>query len=138
MADTDIVAYNIAAFVTALFLLEFGADKLIDHTAIVARRINVSETTFGLLTAGREWEEVRHDLRTAPFGVCPHANTPYPNSSSLSRLLPETAHRWLSVTSSGASSQIFWARALLAFCSIAMMSLSVSVRAQGSIHLFCL
>lgn len=71
MADTDIVAYNIAAFVTALFLLEFGADKFIDHTAIVARRINVSETTIGLLTAGAEWEEVRHHLRTAPFGVYP-------------------------------------------------------------------
>lgn len=93
MADTDIVAYNIAAFVTALFLLEFGADKVIDLTAIVACRINVSETTIGLLTAGAEWEEVRHHLRTAPFGVCPHANTPYPSSSLLSRLLPETAHR---------------------------------------------
>lgn len=69
MADTDIVAYNIAAFVTALFLLESGAEKFI--TAIVARRINVSETTIGLLTAGAEWEEVRHHLRTAPFGVYP-------------------------------------------------------------------
>ena len=76
MANTDVVAYNIAAFVTALFLLEFGADKFIDHTAIVARRMNVSETTIGLVTAGAEWEEVRHHSRIALFGFCPDANAP--------------------------------------------------------------
>ncbi|KAF3003451.1 hypothetical protein E8E13_002709 [Curvularia kusanoi] len=54
----DAVAYNIAAFVTALFLLEFGADKFIDHTAIVAHRTNVPETVIGLVTAGAEWEEL--------------------------------------------------------------------------------
>ena len=58
MANADIVAFNIAAFITTLFLLEFGADKFIDHTAIVARRINVSQAIVGLLTAGAEWEEV--------------------------------------------------------------------------------
>lgn len=58
MANADIVAFNIAAFITTLFLLEFGADKFIDHTAIVARRINVSQAVIGLLTAGAEWEEV--------------------------------------------------------------------------------
>ena len=93
MANTDVVAYNIAAFVTALFLLEFGADKFIDHTAIVARRMNVSETTIGLVTAGAEWEEVRHHSWTALFGFCPDANAPYSSSSSSSRLLPEIANR---------------------------------------------
>jgi len=58
MANADIVAFNIAAFIATLFLLEFGADKFIDHTAIVARRINVSQAVIGLLTAGAEWEEV--------------------------------------------------------------------------------
>jgi hypothetical protein len=59
MANADVVVYNIAAFVATLFLLEFGADKFIDHTAIVARRTGIPETIVGLLTAGGEWEEVR-------------------------------------------------------------------------------
>lgn len=58
MAQADVVAFNIATFLAALFLLEFGADKFIDHTAIVARRTGLSETVVGLLTAGGEWEEV--------------------------------------------------------------------------------
>lgn len=52
------MAFNIGAFVSTLFLLEFGADKFIAHTAIVANRIGVSEVVIGLLTAGAEWEEV--------------------------------------------------------------------------------
>ena len=62
MANADIVAFNIAAFVATLFLLEAGADKLIDHTAIVARRISVPQAIIGLLTAGAEWEEVSLNL----------------------------------------------------------------------------
>ncbi|WEW58024.1 hypothetical protein PRK78_003491 [Emydomyces testavorans] len=58
MANADIVAYNIAAFLATLFLLEFGADKFIDHTAVVARRTGIAETLIGLLTAGGEWEEL--------------------------------------------------------------------------------
>ncbi|KAF2653469.1 hypothetical protein K491DRAFT_694642 [Lophiostoma macrostomum CBS 122681] len=58
MANADVVAYNIAAFIATLFLLEFGADKFIDHTAIVARRTRIPETIIGLLTAGAEWEEL--------------------------------------------------------------------------------
>ncbi|KAH6697360.1 hypothetical protein F5X68DRAFT_4139 [Plectosphaerella plurivora] len=58
MGDTNVILYNAAAFITALFLLESGADKFIDHTAIVARRLNVSETAIALLTAGCEWEEL--------------------------------------------------------------------------------
>ena len=63
MANADVAAYNIAVLITTLFLLEFGADKFIDHTAIVARRTRIPETIIGLLTAGGEWEEVVY----APF-----------------------------------------------------------------------
>lgn len=58
MANLDAIIYNIAVFISALFLLENGADKFIDHTAVVARRTGVPETIVGLLTAGGEWEEV--------------------------------------------------------------------------------
>lgn len=51
--------YDAGAFAAALFLLEYGADRFIDHTAIVARRVGVSQTLVALLTAGAEWEEVR-------------------------------------------------------------------------------
>jgi len=59
VVDWDTICFNAAAFVAGLFLLEFGADKFIDHTAIVARRLGVSQTLVALLTAGAEWEEVR-------------------------------------------------------------------------------
>ncbi|KAL6887438.1 Ca2+ transporter [Trichoderma longibrachiatum] len=58
MAQTDGLAFNIGAFTSTLFLLEFGADKFITHTAAVASRIGVSEVIIGLLTAGAEWEEL--------------------------------------------------------------------------------
>ncbi|KAK4158999.1 hypothetical protein QBC43DRAFT_273442 [Cladorrhinum sp. PSN259] len=58
MADASVVAYNIATFIATLFLLEFGADKFIDHTAVIARRTGLSETIIGLVTAGGEWEEL--------------------------------------------------------------------------------
>lgn len=58
MAQAGVVAYNAATFIAALFLLEFGADKFVDHTAIVAQRTGVPETIIGLITAGAEWEEV--------------------------------------------------------------------------------
>ena len=62
MADGDLIAFNVASFICALFVLEFGADKFIDHTAIVARRTGISESLIGLLTAGAEWEEVRESV----------------------------------------------------------------------------
>ena len=58
MTETTTIAFNTAAFLSALFLLESGADRFINHTAIVARRAGVSETLIGLLTAGGEWEEL--------------------------------------------------------------------------------
>jgi Ca2+/Na+ antiporter len=54
----DSVCYDAGAFIAGLFLLEYGADLFIDHTAIVARRLGVSQTLVALLTAGAEWEEV--------------------------------------------------------------------------------
>lgn len=58
MGNVDVIAYNVAVFVSTLFLLEFGADKFVDHTAIVARRTGIPATVIALLTAGAEWEEV--------------------------------------------------------------------------------
>jgi Ca2+/Na+ antiporter len=58
MVDFDNVAFNIAAFIGGLFVLEFGADKFIDHTAKVAARLRIPPTLIALLTAGAEWEEV--------------------------------------------------------------------------------
>ncbi|GAB1313101.1 hypothetical protein MFIFM68171_03311 [Madurella fahalii] len=58
MPSADILVFNIASFIAGLFLLEYGADKFVDHTAIVAKRLNVSPTLIGLLTCGAEWEEL--------------------------------------------------------------------------------
>jgi Ca2+/Na+ antiporter len=58
MLDSTVIAYNIAVFISNLFLLEFGADALIDHTAVVAQRTSIPQTIIALLTAGAEWEEV--------------------------------------------------------------------------------
>ena len=52
------VAFHGAAFIAGLFLLEFGAERFIEHTAIVARRLGISPALIALLTAGAEWEEV--------------------------------------------------------------------------------
>lgn len=59
MVSSDNVAFNIAAFIGGLFVLEFGADKFIDHTAKIASRTRIPPTLIALLTAGAEWEEVR-------------------------------------------------------------------------------
>ncbi|KAK9482726.1 hypothetical protein V1527DRAFT_515570 [Lipomyces starkeyi] len=58
MVNWDSIAFNIAAFVCALFLLEFGADKFVDHTSLVSTRLGISEALVALLTAGAEWEEL--------------------------------------------------------------------------------
>lgn len=58
MFDYDTVFFNVAAFIAGLFVLEFGADKFIDHTAKVAARLRIPPTLIALLTAGAEWEEV--------------------------------------------------------------------------------
>ncbi|OCK86081.1 Ca2+ transporter [Lepidopterella palustris CBS 459.81] len=58
MANPDIVAFNIATFISTFFLLEFASDKFVDHTAVVASRVGVSQAVIALLTAGAEWEEL--------------------------------------------------------------------------------
>ncbi|CEJ89987.1 hypothetical protein VHEMI05800 [[Torrubiella] hemipterigena] len=58
MAQSSVLVFNMGVFISTLFLLEFGADKIIDHSAAVASRIGVSEVLVGLLTAGAEWEEL--------------------------------------------------------------------------------
>jgi len=60
MVDGEAVAYNITSFICALFVLEFGADKFIDHTIAVAKLTGIPQTLIALLTAGAEWEEVLH------------------------------------------------------------------------------
>ncbi|KAK1637494.1 hypothetical protein BDP81DRAFT_372227 [Colletotrichum phormii] len=58
MPISSVVAYNAAVFISTLFLLETGADKFVDHTAIVARRTGIPDTLIALVTAGAEWEEL--------------------------------------------------------------------------------
>ncbi|KAI9048611.1 hypothetical protein LZ554_007443 [Drepanopeziza brunnea f. sp. 'monogermtubi'] len=58
MIISDNVVFNIAAFIGGLFVLEFGADKFIDHTAKLASRTGIPPTLVALLTAGAEWEEL--------------------------------------------------------------------------------
>jgi len=67
MASAQSLTFSIASFVTALFPLELGADKFIDHTAIFAHRIGVPQTIVALLTAGGEWEEVSPILVARPY-----------------------------------------------------------------------
>ena len=54
----EVLSFNACSFVAGLFMLEWGADKFIDHTVVVAKRLGVSPTLVSLLTAGAEWEEV--------------------------------------------------------------------------------
>lgn len=56
--DFDVVSFNVSAFICAVFVLDYGADKFIDHTVILAKRLQLSETLIALLTAGAEWEEL--------------------------------------------------------------------------------
>lgn len=56
--DWDALCFNIATFIAGVFVLDYGADKFIDHTVIVGRRLGISHTVIALLTAGAEWEEV--------------------------------------------------------------------------------
>lgn len=54
----DALLFNVAAFICGVFVLDFGADKFIDHTVIVGRRLGISQTLIALLTVGAEYEEV--------------------------------------------------------------------------------
>ena len=67
--EWNVICFNGASFITALYLLEYGASKFINETAKLSRRLGVSETLVALLTAGAEWEEVRRSL--SPLLVVP-------------------------------------------------------------------
>ena len=58
MVDLDLLFFNIGAFICAVFVIDYGADRFIDNTVIVARRLGLNETLIALLTAGAEWEEL--------------------------------------------------------------------------------
>jgi DNA phosphorothioation-dependent restriction protein DptG len=57
----DTFAFNGATFVAGVFVLDYGADRFIDHTVIVGQRLKISQTLIALLTAGAEYEEVRRN-----------------------------------------------------------------------------
>ncbi|KAJ5224568.1 Sodium/calcium exchanger membrane region [Penicillium citrinum] len=56
--DWDALCFNVATLIAGVFVLDYGADKFIDHTVIVGRRLGISQTVIALLTAGAEWEEL--------------------------------------------------------------------------------
>ncbi|CEL09164.1 hypothetical protein ASPCAL12304 [Aspergillus calidoustus] len=56
--DWDALCFNIATLIAGVFVLDYGADKFIDHTVIVGRRLGISPTLIALLTAGAEYEEL--------------------------------------------------------------------------------
>ncbi|KGO49057.1 Sodium/calcium exchanger membrane region [Penicillium expansum] len=56
--DWDALCFNIVTLLAGVFVLDYGADKFIDHTVIVGRRLGISQTVIALLTAGAEWEEL--------------------------------------------------------------------------------
>ncbi|RJE20244.1 Sodium/calcium exchanger protein [Aspergillus sclerotialis] len=56
--DWDTLCFNIGTLIAGVFVLDYGADKFIDHTVIVGRRMGISHTVIALLTAGAEWEEL--------------------------------------------------------------------------------
>ena len=58
MMDWDNLCFNVATAIAGIFVLDHGADKFVDHTVIVGRRLGISQTVIALLTAGAEWEEV--------------------------------------------------------------------------------
>ncbi|KAJ6113391.1 Sodium/calcium exchanger membrane region [Penicillium sp. IBT 18751x] len=56
--DWDSLCFNTAALIAGVFVLDYGADKFIDHTVIVGQRLGISPTLIALLTAGAEYEEL--------------------------------------------------------------------------------
>ncbi|KAL3470500.1 sodium/calcium transporter [Aspergillus californicus] len=54
----DSLFFNVGTFLAGLFVLDYGADKFLDHTVIVGQRLGISPTLIALLTAGAEYEEL--------------------------------------------------------------------------------
>lgn len=70
--DWDALYFNIATFIAGVFVLDHGADKFIDHTVIVGRRLGISHTVIALLTAGAEWEEVCNYVQSKSIFIVPN------------------------------------------------------------------
>ncbi|KAF7919632.1 hypothetical protein BELL_0590g00050 [Botrytis elliptica] len=88
MTELHDITFNIAAFISGLFILEFGPDKCIDNTALIAARLNVSPTliTIALLTSGMEWEELIVAIAAISQHQSSLANGSIVRSSHLSRI----------------------------------------------------
>ncbi|KAI2790161.1 hypothetical protein POX_d05667 [Penicillium oxalicum] len=56
--DWDLICFNAAVLIAGVFVLDFGADKFLNHTVIVGQRLRISPTLIALLTAGAEYEEL--------------------------------------------------------------------------------
>ncbi|KAJ5151792.1 hypothetical protein N7492_010087 [Penicillium capsulatum] len=56
--DWDALCFNVATLIAGVFVLDYGADKFIDHTIVVGRRLGISQTVIALLTVGAEWEKL--------------------------------------------------------------------------------
>ncbi|KAJ5489330.1 hypothetical protein N7539_004220 [Penicillium diatomitis] len=56
--DWDNICFNAATLIAGVFVLDYGADKFLDHTVIVGHRLGISPTLIALLTAGAEYEEL--------------------------------------------------------------------------------
>ncbi|KAE8362818.1 Sodium/calcium exchanger protein-domain-containing protein [Aspergillus caelatus] len=54
----DRLLFNAAVFAAGVLMLDYGADKFIDHTVIIGQRLGVSQTLIAVLTAGAEYEEL--------------------------------------------------------------------------------
>lgn len=67
--DWDALCFNVATLIAGVFVLDYGADKFIDHTVIVGRRLGISQTVITLLTAGAEWEEVCNSVQSDPIST---------------------------------------------------------------------
>ena len=67
--DWDALCFNVATLIAGVFFLDYGADKFIDHTVIVGRRLGISQTVIALLTAGAEWEEVCNSMRSDSLSI---------------------------------------------------------------------
>jgi hypothetical protein len=65
--DWDNVCFNTATLIAGVFVLDYGADKFLDHTVIVGQRLGISPTLIALLTAGAEYEEVRMVYRSTSY-----------------------------------------------------------------------
>jgi Ca2+/Na+ antiporter len=72
--DWDGLWFNVATLIAGVFILDYGADKFIDHTVVVGRRLGISQTVIALMTAGAEWEEVCNSLQSDSLSIV--ANPP--------------------------------------------------------------